>query len=648
MADEARVLIVYTGGTIGMLKSEAGGYAPHPGFLENKFHDPTGDSVWTNSTSALAFSRWAASRPTPTSGTTTPQSAAPSIDPDVAALEVLTSAGPQSLPSLLTPRFAQGKRIRYVVWEYERLIDSSEIEPSDFLRISSDIERNYHHFDGFVILHGTDTMAYTASALSFLLEDLGKTVILTGAQIPLSELFTDGIDNLLGSLILAGHYIIPEVGLLFDNCLYRGNRCVKYSTEDFHAFESPNLPPLATVGIDIEVAWPVVLRPGPRPFHAHKAFCSDVANLRIFPGITSAAVRAFLRPGSGIRGVVLESYGAGNAPRRSELLAAFKEATESGIVILNVSQCVTGSVAPDIYETGRALAAVGVVGGGDMTTEAALAKLSYLLSKPELSTEQIRKLLVQPLRGEVTPSSPVPTFSSPLDTDNRLQSLFAQIVDLAPSNRRGPASPHQQAASLPDLSAAALPAEFSKPWPSTLADEAALRNAVMPYLISQAAARTDNSLAILLKSFEPASFDTSGSAPSSNSPSLALPSVLNESATASLQTPLHLAALAGASPTVDLLLSLGASVHVRDALGHSPLFYAARAGGVAGLTMVKSLKAAGAHLGEQEIAGGQVGLEISKAEKAGDSVAQETWLAAAGEEDLAKAKEALAALLLQQ
>ncbi|BGP14338.1 hypothetical protein JCM10213v2_002285 [Rhodosporidiobolus nylandii] len=486
-------------------------------------------------------------------------------------------------------------------------------------------------------------MAFSAAALSFVLENLGKPVILTGAQIPLSELFTDAIDNLLGSLIIAGHFAIPEVCLFFDNKLFRGNRAIKFSSEDFHAFQSPNLAPLATVGIDVDVAWGQVLRPGPRPFRAHRAFSSDVATLRIFPGVTSQAVRAFLRPG-GVRGVVIESYGAGNAPRRPELLKAFKEATEQGIVIVNVTQCVTGSVAPDIYETGRALAAVGVAGGGDMTTEAALAKLSYLLSKPELSPAQIRKLVSQPLRGELTPVSPIPTFSSPTSAaDTRLQTLFSQIIELAPSPRRGMVSPTHKTVPLPDAAALDVPDEFTAQ--PTLADEEALKAAITPYLLAQAASRHDSTFASLLSSLDSPPLAAVQTHTSTSSAPLALPSILNESAIPTLQTPLHLAVLAGNPANVDLLLSAGASVHTRDTFAHSPLFYAARHGDVHGAKMVRSLRAAGAHLGESEIESGTVGLEVLKAEKAGDSDAMAVWRDAAGEEDYTRAKEVARAAL---
>ncbi|GAA6007005.1 hypothetical protein JCM11491_001474 [Sporobolomyces phaffii] len=631
MSDEARVLVIYTGGTIGMLKSAEGGYAPHPGFLasnlrsQSRFHDPTGDSVFANSHSIGAFNSWSNKRST--SGSNTPDIFPLSTSKDdPSAIEVHTATGDVHLSSLVTPRSAHGKRIRYAVWEYDTLIDSSEISPTDWLRIAGDIERNYHAYDGFIVLHGTDTMSYSASALSFLLEDLGKTVIITGAQIPLSTLFTDAIDNLLASLIIAGHFQIPEVCLYFDNTLYRGNRTSKTSADEFHAFTSPNLPPLAEVGIDIDVAWSQVLRPGPRPFHAHKALSSDVTTLRIFPGLSGSAVRAFL--GSDIRGVVLETYGAGNAPRREELLSAFRDAADRGVVIVNVTQCSQGRVASEIYETGRALARVGIVSGVDMTTECALAKLAYLLSKPDLTPAQVRKLITQPLRGELTPVSPVPTYSSPLDTQGKLRTLFAQMVALNPSTQRQPASPAHKTAFLPDATApepVEVPEELNVEWPANLADEEAIEAAILPYLLGQAATRSDNLLESLV--------ETNSSR---------LPALLNEPTSATLEVPLHLAILASRPRNVVLLLAHGASVHCRDGQGHSALYLAAKVGGAVGLEMVQALRSAGAHLAELEIASGDVGMAVVRAEKVGNEDALEIWKEAAGEATLEKAKKVAA------
>ncbi|KAK4053465.1 hypothetical protein OIV83_001632 [Microbotryomycetes sp. JL201] len=599
-----------------------------------RFHDPGQDSVFANSQSVAAYSAWsqnAASRAS--SGANTPaidRSPTP-IESDPTALTVQTTEGPRLLPSLVTPRTAQGKRIRYAIHEYEKLIDSSEVELRDWIRIATDIELNYQLYDGFVILHGTDTMAYSASALSFLLEDLGKTVILTGAQIPLSELFTDAIDNMLASLILAGHYAIPEVCVFFNNTLLRGNRSIKASSEELHAFSSPNLPPLATVGIGIDVRWTEVLRPGLRAFRAHKKLSSRVATLRIFPGITGEHIRAFFKADD-VRGVVLASYGAGNAPRKPELLQAFKEATDRGVVIVNVSQCTTGAVAPEVYETGRALLAVGISGGADMTVECALAKLSYLLSK-DLSALQIRRLLSQPLRGELTLTTPPQTHASPLQAGERLRGLFSRILECAPASSVKSPSGRPRSLSMTTASEGdarstfneglLLPDEFQASWPATLKDEEIAEQAILPFLLGQASSRPDALLDNLLSSLanQSQATDSNGNNASDSTP-IVVTALLNESATASMQTPLHLACLACQASNVGLLLAHGASVHVRDALSHSPLYYASRQtlneteqDLTTRLNIVKQLKRCGAHFGETELDSGVVGLELLKSRK---------------------------------
>jgi 60kDa lysophospholipase len=218
------------------------------------------------------------------------------------------------------------------------LLDSSNMTMEDWVKIATDIEVNYRLFDAFIVLHGTDTMAYTASALSFMLENLGKTVIITGSQVPLSEVRNDAVDNLLNALTIAGHFVIPEVTLCFDNKIFRGNRCSKVNALDFSAFDSPNLRPLVNVGIYIDVSWQDVWKPRSIDrFSAHKKMQPSVASLRLFPGITEATVRAFLSPP--ICGVVLETYGSGNAPsNRPELLKIIQEACERGIIIVNCSQ----------------------------------------------------------------------------------------------------------------------------------------------------------------------------------------------------------------------------------------------------------------------------------------------------------------------
>lgn len=318
----SRVLLVYTGGTIGMKNTQAG-YVPVKGFLSDtmynnpRFHDigipKTVDTVHVRVDGDL------------------------SSEPDVFTING-TSYKKEHLTCMISPASLYGKRTRFSILEYEPLLDSSNMTMSDWVKIATDIEINYQLFDAFLILHGTDTMAYTASALSFMLENLGKTVIITGSQVPLSEVRNDAVDNLLNALTIAGHFVIPEVGLFFDNKLFRGNRCSKVNAIDFNAFDSPNMRPLVNVGINIDVAWNDIWRPRKiAGFRAHKHMQASVACLRIFPGITAATLRAFLSPP--VLGVVLETYGSGNAPNnRPELISILKGACDRGVVIVNCSQ----------------------------------------------------------------------------------------------------------------------------------------------------------------------------------------------------------------------------------------------------------------------------------------------------------------------
>ncbi|RKO82831.1 cytoplasmic asparaginase I, partial [Blyttiomyces helicus] len=347
-SDLTRILLIYTGGTIGMKNTSEHGYLPVPGYLSQtlskmtRFHQP--DDADRDE----------------------PEKLFNAVNVQLASVVVRTRR-----PALVMPPSLYGRRIRYSILEYEPLLDSANMTMADWVKIATDIEINYRLFDAFIILHGTDTMAFTASALSFMLEDLGKTVILTGSQVPLAEVRNDAVDNLLGALTIAGHFVIPEVGLFFGNKLFRGNRTSKIDAVDFNAFDSPNLRPLVTVGINIDVSWPDVLRPTTiAKFRSHKHMNASVATLRFFPGITEATVRAFLSPP--IRGVVIETYGSGNAPNnRPDLLAALKEASDRGLVIVNCTQCKRGLVT-DIYATGKALLQVGVVPGSDMTPEVSI------------------------------------------------------------------------------------------------------------------------------------------------------------------------------------------------------------------------------------------------------------------------------------
>ncbi|KAI6045537.1 asparaginase-domain-containing protein [Pisolithus marmoratus] len=625
--DEARVLVIYTGGTIGMLLSP-NGYVPEPFFLtetlcrQKRFHDPLEDSLFSNATSVEGYRVWSSSG---TSTPVTPESLV-SLNTPVTQHPTLVvrssrpigkgqtlSVGPNSpsadmqgcekisdgvyqarLPSLVTPRSTvsgkdSSKRIRYAILEWNPLLDSSNIEMNDWIRIATEIELNYTGFDAFVILHGTDTMSYTSSALSFLLEDLGKTVILTGAQIPLSQLRNDAVDNLLGALSIAGNYIIPECSLYFNHTLYRGNRVSKASSFDLNAFHSPNFPPLVNVGIEILVNWNNVLRQTRlRRFRVHKA------TLRLFPGMTGTTARAFLSPPA--RGVVLETFGAGNVPQRTDLLQAFQEACDAGVVIVAISQCYRGSVS-SAYETGRALQRVGVVPGGDMTPECALTKLSYLLSKSELSASQVRELISTPLRGELTRQTlSVPSNPADLPNLHSIQGLLVHLVRLMSPNSQIPLITLS-----PDIEGVAQDATASSS--KTAAETAFTEAALLRSLVHLAAARDDLECLELTP--------------------IAIPDgPVNCLEPGSNRSPLHIAALNGSTASVSRLLKAGALVHLRDNLGHTALYYAARQGHA---NIVDLLVSAGANLGGFECGAGYASLALKSALDSGDHKSVSIW-----------------------
>ena len=333
-----RVYIVYTGGTIGM-KHTRSGYVPASGYLQ-------------------------------------------------AQMKEMPELRHESMPA-------------YTIHEYDPLLDSSNMTPAEWIKIARDVESNYDRYDGFVVLHGTDTMAYTASALPFLLGGVRKPVIITGSQIPLCEIRNDARENLITSLMLAANYEIPEVCLYFGGKLLRGCRSSKVSADGFAAFDSPNFPPLGTVGIDIDVNWDLVRAArGTKKLAVPDLRRPIVSALRLFPGISPELVRNVLRPP--LQGLVLEAYGVGNGPDQDrDFLDALSEATARGVVIVDCTQCVEGTVNLHEYAAGSALARAGVISGFDMTAEAALAKLYVLLGRG-LSPERVKRDMQRDLRGEMT------------------------------------------------------------------------------------------------------------------------------------------------------------------------------------------------------------------------------------------------------
>lgn len=299
------------------------------------------------------------------------------------------------------PEFHRKEMPSFTIHEYDNLLDSSDMVPSDWQSIALDIAANYEKYDGFIILHGTDTMAYTSSALSFMLEGLQKPVIVTGSQIPLAQLRSDGQANLLNALFIAANYPIPEVTLFFNNKLFRGNRVRKVDADGFDAFDSPNFPPLLNAGIHIEVNNRV---PPLKAKHSHLVVSNiksqPIGMLSLYPGISSTVLTNIIQ--QPVNALILLSYGVGNAPQNPELLSQIELATKQGIVVVNCTQCLRGRVDMSGYANGKYVEETGVISGKDITPEAALAKLHYLLSKNDLSIAQIREKMATDLRGEMT------------------------------------------------------------------------------------------------------------------------------------------------------------------------------------------------------------------------------------------------------
>ncbi|CAD5122432.1 DgyrCDS10856 [Dimorphilus gyrociliatus] len=491
------VLVLYSGGTIGM-KSHDGVYSPEPDFLEQAVKEMPNlhDKEYARRIQAM----YTDSRP------------------------------------LVMPLSKEGKRVIYYIYEYEPLLDSSNMTMTDYAKLASDIESVYDDFDAFVILHGTDTMAYTASALSFMLENLGKTVILTGSQIPIFEVRSDGLENFCDALVIAGHFVIPEVTICFNRKLLRGNRSTKIDSGSFEAFQSPNLPPLVNLEIDIHVDWAAIYRSKEvAKFKACLEMSPHVALLRLFPSITAEAVKSFLQPP--MLGLVIESYGAGNGPDvRTDLLKLFKEATDRGVLLVNITQCYRGAVSAS-YAAGRSLLDAGILFGSDLTPEAALTKLAYVLAKKDWSFQKKREVMGKNIRGEmrVSEGKTLPASKS-LVNYSLLSKLSKQLIV------------------------------------SSDEDVQLLKDTVLPSLMCAASRSNDiDTLEGIRKTegniFSMGDYD--------------------------LRTPLHVAASEGLTDVVDYLLRYGASVHVKDRYGHTALDDAVRFNKHA---IISSLRKAGAVL----------------------------------------------------
>ncbi|NIH16457.1 MAG: asparaginase [Buchnera aphidicola (Periphyllus lyropictus)] len=328
-----KIYIAYTGGTIGMKKSK-NGYIPISGFLQKQ-------------------------------------------------IKKISEFKKKYLP-------------KFKIKEYQPLIDSSNMTPKNWKIIAYDIKNNYQKYDGFIILHGTDTMSYTASALSFVLENLEKPVIITGSQIPLCEKKSDGKKNLINSLLIAANYSIKEVTLFFNNKLYRGNRTTKINANGLDAFSSPNLPPLFEIGKKKRIE---KIKNKKKKLIVHKISNQPINIITIYPGISEKILKNyFLKP---VKAVILCSYGTGNAPQNKKFLNQFKKARKKKIIIVNLTQCISGTVNMNNYSTGKTLSKFGVISGLDLTIEATLTKLHFLFSQ-KISIKKIKMKIKENLRGEIT------------------------------------------------------------------------------------------------------------------------------------------------------------------------------------------------------------------------------------------------------
>jgi len=320
---------------------------------------------------------------------------------------VRTERGYQPKPGWLTqqvqqiPELQHASMPEFCVIESPELLDSSDMTPQDWNGIADMLHRHADSFDGFVVVHGTDTMTYATSALSFMLENLDQPIVFTGSQLPLGERRNDARENLVTAMILAGEYPIHEVALLFGDKLLRGNRATKMSSDSFQAFDSPNFPPLGTIGTRIHVRRDLLAAGSREPLTINPIQPQPIATFRLFPGVSAKVLENLLdHP---LKALILETYGVGNGPSDRGFMKVISKATENGIIIINCSQCAHGCIAMDHYAAGKALADCGVISGRDMTIEAALTKTMHLFSHYR-DREFIAAQLQGNLAGELTPA----------------------------------------------------------------------------------------------------------------------------------------------------------------------------------------------------------------------------------------------------